>query len=163
MQCERKAAREKRAHVNPWLSGDTSGPHRGRCYPPPPDPLPQMAVSDRVRAARGSGVAPADPNSRSSSRCHRPDAPGWVGGQGRFLFCLLTPRRLQDAQPGVQFAKSPNLAREPVLGASTRRRRKAGRGKGPPRPRGRTGGRTTQPPPRREGARGSGGCCPAVP
>ncbi|OPJ72725.1 hypothetical protein AV530_005243 [Patagioenas fasciata monilis] len=50
---------------------------------------------------------------------------------------FLSSRRLQDAQPGVQFAKSPNLAREPALGASTRRRRKAGQGeaRAPPCPR----------------------------
>lgn len=39
MQCERRAAGEKRAHVNPWLSGDTSGPGSPLPLPPaPPNP-----------------------------------------------------------------------------------------------------------------------------
>lgn len=142
MQCERSAAREKRADVNPWLSGNTSGPRQGYPLLLVPSHRPSAGRRRAATSCEGSGGS-----SRGSSPDRRNDVEGWAGGRGGLLFRLCTARRLQYAQPAVQLQSHPIWHGGRRCSQRQDKKEAGARGsKGPPAAPGRTGGRDTQSP-----------------
>ncbi|XP_072783205.1 uncharacterized protein [Taeniopygia guttata] len=152
MQCERRAAREKRGDVNPWLSGSTSGPRQGCPLLLAPASRPRPAAAGLLGAVRAPGAAaPA-----TATVC------GAGFGAAADFFCAYVqpgasrapsrPRSCKVTQPGTE-AAAPGRAGG------------RGRGKqGSPAAPGRRGGRDTQSRPREASAGREGrGSAPGVP
>lgn len=120
MQCERRAAREKRANVNPWLSGSTSGPWQGCPLLLAPAHRPRPAAAGLPRAVRAPGGAPGVAALGAGADFYFAYVqPGASRAPSRPCNCKVT-------QPGTGAAAS----------ARTRRRPGQGEARATPQPRG---------------------------